>query len=360
MKALEIKASEAYDEFVFLDTIGKGAALTICLFYLVYHLISKARGNEKNPPLNNYGLFVAVFAFVYLGYSFFVLVIFYVLPAESYVWITKHWVIYLWSYWLSQTCNLLLHANFNFRYITSTFKLPLLIKSAREQAKWIAKFFEQREEQFVMISAEELEEHKEELRKIKVKQNKQERWFTGTKFAFYLLITASWFPFVYYSWELVTNFFHVPLFIILNVAMIIAVIVMRFVIARTPELYPNEKGVVLHAVIFTVVTSLWIYERVYSKRYYDARDLLNEDYKFTNAIKYYQALTPYWRAVTYYYLASDILNIFMLLMLHQFSTFVSTVYDPVTKQHVPVISMFQTAAILEKALKDKELSDMAR
>jgi len=42
-----------------------GIALTIFLFYFVYHVISKVRGNEKNQKMNNFGLFLSVFGLVY-------------------------------------------------------------------------------------------------------------------------------------------------------------------------------------------------------------------------------------------------------------------------------------------------------
>jgi len=36
------------------------------------------------------------------------------------------------------------------------------------------------------------------------------------------------------------------------------------------------------------------------------------------------------------------------------------VYDPVTKQFVPVLSMFQTAAMMQKGMKDRVVSNRKR
>jgi len=41
------------------------------------------------------------------------------------------------------------------------------------------------------------------------------------------------------------------------------------------------------------------------------------------------------------------LNIFMLYMLHTFSIFEGFVYDPITGKKIPVLSMFQTAKVME-------------
>jgi len=58
--------------------------------------------------------------------------------------------------------------------------------------------------------------------------------------------------------------------------------------------------------------------------------------------------------------AKNLLNLFMLYMLHQFSVFQGFVYDPVTGKNVPVLSMFMTAKTMEQGMKDKVLSDRER
>jgi len=47
---------ELYDNVFCAETYLYGAALFILLTYVIYHVISKVRGNEKNGPMNNYGL----------------------------------------------------------------------------------------------------------------------------------------------------------------------------------------------------------------------------------------------------------------------------------------------------------------
>ena len=41
-----------------------GLAMLIFLMYLIYHVISKIRGNEKNVQLNNYGIFLSLLGLV--------------------------------------------------------------------------------------------------------------------------------------------------------------------------------------------------------------------------------------------------------------------------------------------------------
>jgi len=52
------------------------------------------------------------------------------------------------------------------------------------------------------------------------------------------------------------------MFLILNVTMLIAVVVMRFMIQRMPNLLPNEWLVIIHVLLFTTSTTLWILVRV--------------------------------------------------------------------------------------------------
>jgi len=79
-------------------------------------------------------------------------------------------------------------------------------------------------------------------------------------------------PFVYVSYNKTINFFFVPMFLLLNATMLIAVLVMRFVIKRTPNLLPNENLVIVHVLLFTATTSLWIIDRWYSANYKKAKN----------------------------------------------------------------------------------------
>jgi len=55
-----------------------------------------------------------------------------------------------------------------------------------------------------------------------------------------------------------------------------------------------------------------------------------------------------------------ILNTFILWKLHKFSTSKRTKFDPVTKQEIPNLMMFQSAETSESFAKDAALSYMAR
>jgi len=61
------------------------------------------------------------------------------------------------------------------------------------------------------------------------------------------------------------------------------------------------------------------------------------------------------------YLTADaICSMFILFMLHKFSTLPATQLDPVTKKQVPVLSQIQSTATLKELCKDKALSDKTR
>ena len=53
-------------------------------------------------------------------------------------------------------------------------------------------------------------------------------------------------------------------------------------------------------------------------------------------------------------------SMFILFMLHKFSTLPVTQLDPITNQQVPVLSQIQSNATLETVCKDKAYSDKAR
>jgi len=55
-----------------------------------------------------------------------------------------------------------------------------------------------------------------------------------------------------------------------------------------------------------------------------------------------------------------ICSMFILFMLHKFSTLPATQLDPVTRKQVPVLSQIQSTATLKELCQDKALSDKAR
>ena len=96
------------------------------------------------------------------------------------------------------------------------------------------------------------------MAELKKKQVRQERWSTGIEIVFLLLVIASSYPYVHDLSDQTVYFVHIPMFLLLNIAMLIAVVVMRFAIKRMPNLLVNENLVVVHVLLFTSVTALWI------------------------------------------------------------------------------------------------------
>jgi len=253
----------------------------------------------------------------------------------------------LWIVWSAESVYLLYHWLFNWRYVKSTFRLPVLQKSAEFHSEKLDKILNQREEQHVIFSPQKLEDHEREMTKIKMVQRNQEKISTGTEVFFLLAVVASCYPFVYVSWNTTENFFYVPLFFLLNGVMLYSVIKTRFAIKSMPNLLPNENLVLVHVLLFTVVTVLWMGARVFETRNYKAflvwRDDPTDDKRFVWTLASFDYLIP----DLAYNTANTLLNLFMLYMLHQLSVFQGFVKDPVTGKNIPVLSMFMTAKTME-------------
>ena len=73
---------------------------------------------------------------------------------------------------------------------------------------------------------------------------------------------ASCYPYVYVSYTKIINFLYVPMFLLLNGVMLYSVIKTRLTIKSMPNLFPNENLVLVHVLLFTVVTALWMVESV--------------------------------------------------------------------------------------------------
>jgi len=101
------------------------------------------------------------------------------------------------------------------------------------------------------------------MAELKKRQKKQERGADAISGVFLLMVAGSSYTYVYVSYNKTLNFFFVPLFLVLNATMLIAVLVMRFVIKRTPNLLPTENLVIVHVLLFTVTTTCWIGDRWY-------------------------------------------------------------------------------------------------
>ena len=56
---------ELKDKVYLAFTYLFGDAALSFLTYVTYHVISKIRGNEKNPMMNNFGIFMALLPLAY-------------------------------------------------------------------------------------------------------------------------------------------------------------------------------------------------------------------------------------------------------------------------------------------------------
>jgi len=130
------------------------------------------------------------------------------------------------------------------------------------------------------------------------------------------------------------------MFLLLNIAMLIAVVVMRFYIKRMPNLLVNENLVVIHVLLFTTATAFWTVYRVSVFRSTKAYDAFNEDPTDENYFAWFYTSNETLLPGLAYKTAKHLLNIFMLYMLHSFSIFEGFVYDPITGEKIPVLSMF--------------------
>ena len=62
--------SEVYNKVFLTLTYLFGVAALIFLTYVTYHVISKLRGNEKNPQMNTFGIAMALLPFAYYSAYF--------------------------------------------------------------------------------------------------------------------------------------------------------------------------------------------------------------------------------------------------------------------------------------------------
>ena len=125
--------------------IGHAVVVVVSMFYIVYHTISKLRGNEKNRQLNNFGLMIACFAFT----SYSIESVDYgtelLIPKKERKWIISHYLAFRWLWRVADGSYLMMLWFFNYRYVKSAVRFPLLKRSANLQARKLAMILEQRE-----------------------------------------------------------------------------------------------------------------------------------------------------------------------------------------------------------------------
>jgi len=266
-------------------------------------------------------------------------------------WVQSHLTLYFIITWIAESAYLLWHWFFNWRYVKSTLRLPVLKKSAEFFNKMLDRILKQREEQFVIFTAVELEKHHREVAELKDRQRSQENWSNAIEAFFLLLVAVSGWPYIYYNVQAnqeevhfahkkTTAWFNVPMFFLLNVAMLIAVIFMRYMIKSMPNMFPNENLIIVHVFLFSLLTIIWIVHRVAiyllheAQQAFDVSPTIENDLNLISASKLFVSCQAAWT------LASNVLSFFMLFMLHKFSVFTGFVTDPLTGLQVPVLSMF--------------------
>jgi len=236
-----------------------GAATLVFLAYLVYHIISKLRGNEKNVQMNNFGIALAVLGLVNYSIIFMDTLHWAFYEGKHDSWVSKHEVGFYWIIWLAESSGILYHWFFNLRYVKSTFRMPLLQKGAEFFSEMLERILEQREEQHVVFTAQELEDHSTEMAELKKRQVRQETWADVIQGVFLLLVAVSAYTSVYVDYQKTLIYFQLMMSFLLNLTMLIAVVVMRFVIKRMPNLLPNENVIIVHVILYTASTTLWIF-----------------------------------------------------------------------------------------------------
>jgi len=206
----------------------------------------------------------------------------------------------------------------------------VLQKSAEFLNEMLERILEQREDQDIVFTVEELETQNEEMKGLKEKQKKQERCANVTEGVLLLLVAVSAYTYVYWDYNKTGNFFFLPMFLLLNATMLIAVVVMRFAIQKMPNLLPNENLVIIHVLLFTAVTVIWIFDRVFLTDLLKTQSAYSTNPTNESFLNYLYASASYLKVNVALITVDTLLNLFMLYMLHQLSIFEGFVYDPIT------------------------------
>jgi len=163
-----------------------------------------------------------------------------------------------------------------------------------------------------LFSPQELEDFGREMGELKKTQGRHENYATVIEIIFLLLVGASSYTEVYVSYNETEKFFTVPISILLNIVMLYSVVKMRFAIQSMPNLFPNESLVLVHVLLFTEVSVLWLVYRVYSTRNLKAGTAYLENPTVENDHAWFYA--SYDRIILQlaYNTVDTLLNLFML------------------------------------------------
>ena len=173
------------------------AAFLVVLFFVTYHVISKLRGNEKNASMNNYGIGLSSLGLVYYAIIFTNWMFHLTYSEEYYKYTESHPRLSNWIGLITYGSYMLFHWLFNWRYLKSAFRLPVLEKIVEFHNEMLEKVISQREEQEVLFTASELEENKVKIVEIRDQQKCQEYWFIGIELFFLALMGAAIYPYIH-------------------------------------------------------------------------------------------------------------------------------------------------------------------
>ena len=97
------------------------------------------------------------------------IVLFYVYEEMYTALVNNNLTLYSWVMYFSFASSLLFHWIFTSRYVYTTLRLPLFMKHAHLYCEMVQKVLQQRLEQEVTFTAEEIEDHKTRRAEIKRK-----------------------------------------------------------------------------------------------------------------------------------------------------------------------------------------------
>ena len=151
-------------------------------------------------------------------------------------------------------------------------------------------------------------------------------------------------------------FFFGPVQYFLNIVILVVLFRMRYVIKKTPNLLFTEVNFIIHELVFFVFTFLWTILTIFTNKQDVAWELWKKpesgEITLEGELKFFTALERRHKIQVAYLPMLLLLNTYILWKLHKFSTSKRTKFDPVTKQEIPNLMMFQSAETMESCVED--------
>jgi len=216
----------------------------------------------------------------------------------------------------------------------------------------------------VTFTKEEIKKHEEDHAKLNAKIKKQKTWFSVAFWTFLIMCLSSSYFFVYRQYTNTKLYFFGPMQYFLNGVIMIVLFRMRYVIKKTPNLLISEVNFIIHELIFLVYTFLWTIHTIFTNKQDAAWEAWKKpesgEITLEGELKFYTALERRHKTQVVYLPMLLFLNTYILWKLHKFSTSKRTKFDPVTKQEIPNLMMFQSVETMESCVNDAARSQMAR